>query len=810
MAVFWHFYRKIRHVLFTSLVCIVSTIDASRGVNMYPSCPDGSFSVLDSIQNFTYPSSGRCYVCPIGAYDKTNNHYIEPNKSDCRICTAGTITAGTGTTTNDGDGGTITGQPCTACPNAGGVNGWKTVTWAYKVLDDEGTPRGVCDDADNGPCDLGYVTGLCEINQCSVGYTLGTNFNLGSDGSEALAVIRVVDQWDGSYSECYHGEYTQREVGSLGGQSAYTIEYVTSTDESNCTSDYNGMNYDDWKAVFSSGAVGGISVCSSTYGSANATGTPNVSSAGKYCWCKATGYTKSSGNYTGELFAVSDTPWVMGYAYTNSSGCSSACAAKCAEAARADSSFRNVAFKDTQTPAQVVFDTVCSPNTYTIAYNLDGGTYGASHPTSAVYNEVFNVSNPTRSGYTFAGWQISGMDGGTHYYGSSASSLNSFSGSNTIIAKLTHFKNLRSTSGTVTFTARWCQNCVAGSHCTCSLTAGVGSCTYATGADSGYIVTSGSGTYAPQCTAINCPAGQYFSTTANACKACVAGSYSNGGSVTSCSMCNSGNGGYLTLYPGSTSSDCVACSNGNAVTSWTNPDYWYNGTVSGTTENTVSELCSISGCNTGYTLSSSRYDLDAFEDSIAAARDGAGREWINIDDSVYHFEDNGSDTGSALLGLTNPGQWGIIVNYNNGIIAVLGNSMCSISSATPPSTISGNYCWCKMTGFLKNNVIETAAVSRWVFLDEYQDCPADCAAECVKAFEGKQEIRDSLNKESIFGETWCQPNKIKLSWDEAGGTQDKEIPDMCYYGTTAGHIGDISPIQQPTRNNHIFLGWSIQ
>ena len=91
-----------------------------------------------------------------------------------------------------------------------------------------------------------------------------------------------------------------------------------------------------------------------------------------------------------------------------------------------------------------------TPNTYTIAYNLNGGTKGASAPTSATYDTAFTVSTPTKSGWTFLGWDITGMDSCTHYNGSATSTATSFSKT-----KETSFKNLRATAGTVTFTARW-------------------------------------------------------------------------------------------------------------------------------------------------------------------------------------------------------------------------------------------------------------------------------------------------------------------------------------------------------------------
>ena len=48
------------------------------------------------------------------------------------------------------------------------------------------------------------------------------------------------------------------------------------------------------------------------------------------------------------------------------------------------------------------------PNSYTITYNLNGGTAGSSAPKSGYYADVVTVSNPTKNGYTFTGWTVSG------------------------------------------------------------------------------------------------------------------------------------------------------------------------------------------------------------------------------------------------------------------------------------------------------------------------------------------------------------------------------------------------------------------
>ena len=45
-----------------------------------------------------------------------------------------------------------------------------------------------------------------------------------------------------------------------------------------------------------------------------------------------------------------------------------------------------------------------------INYNLNGGTAGASAPTEGEYGSTVTVSNPSKTGYTFAGWDVSGKD----------------------------------------------------------------------------------------------------------------------------------------------------------------------------------------------------------------------------------------------------------------------------------------------------------------------------------------------------------------------------------------------------------------
>lgn len=97
-----------------------------------------------------------------------------------------------------------------------------------------------------------------------------------------------------------------------------------------------------------------------------------------------------------------------------------------------------------------------TPNTYNVAFNPNGGTFKNQTSVTSVigtYDVPFTANNPTRLGYTFNGWNISGMDNCTHTYGTATTTATTINGT-----KATTFKNLRATSGTVTCTAQWNQD----------------------------------------------------------------------------------------------------------------------------------------------------------------------------------------------------------------------------------------------------------------------------------------------------------------------------------------------------------------
>ncbi len=161
-------------------------------------------------------------------------------------------------------------------------------------------------------------------------------------------------------------------------------------------------------------------------------------------------FTVSLPSRTGYTFA--------GWTITGMDGCThyfgSTTSAATSVSSRKDTSYKNLR----STSGTVTFTAVWTANGYSIAYNLNGGSYGTYHPTSATYNNVFRVSNPTKNGYTFQGWTITGMDSCDHYYGTNNNPTTKTNATSLSGRKEEYYKNLRSTSGTVTFTAVWTAN----------------------------------------------------------------------------------------------------------------------------------------------------------------------------------------------------------------------------------------------------------------------------------------------------------------------------------------------------------------
>jgi len=118
--------------------------------------------------------------------------------------------------------------------------------------------------------------------------------------------------------------------------------------------------------------------------------------------------------------------------------------------------------------------------TYNIYYEYNSGSAPSSGvPSTYTYGIGATINGkPTRSNYTFNGWSFN-------------SNLSSAAFSKSIGT---------SETGNKTLYAKWCRNCNAGTHASCTLNASTaGTCSYTTSCSSGYTI-SGNGTYNPTCT----------------------------------------------------------------------------------------------------------------------------------------------------------------------------------------------------------------------------------------------------------------------------------------------------------------------
>ena len=94
---------------------------------------------------------------------------------------------------------------------------------------------------------------------------------------------------------------------------------------------------------------------------------------------------------------------------------------------------------------------------YALTYDLAGGTAAAGYPAQAAFDEVFRLAAPTRTGYKFAGWKLSGA-GSTARWGATDNPQTSVSAGTAVGggADAVYFKNLTATDGgTVKLTATW-------------------------------------------------------------------------------------------------------------------------------------------------------------------------------------------------------------------------------------------------------------------------------------------------------------------------------------------------------------------
>ena len=68
----------------------------------------------------------------------------------------------------------------------------------------------------------------------------------------------------------------------------------------------------------------------------------------------------------------------------------------------------------TATTKAGIIEQILDQQEYTITYTLDGGTVATENPAKYTRKTAaFTLNNPTKSGYTFAGWTGTGLEGAT-------------------------------------------------------------------------------------------------------------------------------------------------------------------------------------------------------------------------------------------------------------------------------------------------------------------------------------------------------------------------------------------------------------
>ena len=421
-------------------------------------------------------------------------------------------------------------------------------------------------------------------------------------------------------------------------------------------------------------------------------------------------------------------------------------------------------------------------SSYNINYVPNGGSFanGTSHPATVQYNETFQVSNPTRSGYTFNRWNITGMDGTTHYYGDTNQTANNTN--NTALAALPsiqYFKNLTSIdNATVTFTAVWTANTTYSVNYTCGQINGTvvsGTISPATNQDQYYAgytnvpltanpTTSGcTGTSnynfigwdchstLAESSAIN---NSYVIPTMPAAAVTCGAVWSPKHTLSyDCSACGTSNPASVTLpVPGNTLTLANSCFLGNAASAdidflgwhcmlpagiqpYIGSSYQGGDTYSVTSVNNYDTVC-YGICRNNYPCGNGETIYEVLGISVDNPNDNDG-DW----------KDDNIDTGGTLTDLwgTGTGGNGISGNFTEfgsfppAPYTIEWRTMCTDNSGVPamsgnPGSSGGQYCWCGVTNevFYPDGSTNTLDEYPWVFAGEFED-EGDCNNKCLTA-----------------------------------------------------------------------------
>lgn len=345
-----------------------------------------------STGNKTFYAKWAPKSCPAGKYYTTT-------ATECQPCPAGSYCPGFSVNSNPG----TANIGATTCPSSypnsisTSIEGARSINDCYKEVTESCSvlaptsvtwPNGTMTQDSTGTAMQFYnssekvLASGCAIPDVRVG------------GPSTLSELQTAinNNSDLSCNAGYHPEY----VNSTYANADYTVSnwYCRAHNDAYNSPDVTGLDPGDWKVVIGGGTVKGRSVCSFTHGGGSPLPTISQNHYGPYCWCQATSFTPTSGSAQ----SVTD-QWFLGTWYggvtSSNTNCETDCAAICGSAyVRHDS-----------LSTRYMWATICRATTYNISYVLNSGTQ-ASDPYTTYNGDILplTLKNPTRLGYTFAGW----------------------------------------------------------------------------------------------------------------------------------------------------------------------------------------------------------------------------------------------------------------------------------------------------------------------------------------------------------------------------------------------------------------------
>ena len=382
---------------------------SAAGASSCTSCPAGTYSAAGANSCTKCPAGYYCpggtdkIICPAGQYSgegassctkcATGKYNTGTGNTTCKNCSAGTYNTGTGNTTcTNCAAGTYSSSgasSCTACAagtyNTGTGNATCTKCPAGKY--NTGTGNTTCTNCPAGKYNT--TEGSTTCTNCPAGkYNTGTGnttctncpagkYNTGTGNTTCTncpAGQYNTTAGSTSCTACAAGTYNTT-TGNTTCTNCPAGKYNTSTGNTTCTACPAGQYASGTKNT-------GCSVCpAGTYSAAGAAtctacaaGTYSSSTGSTSCAnCQAGTYSTGTGNTSCTACAT---------CYTNTAG-SSTC------------------------PSKV---------TYTVTFNANGGTGGPTTQTKTCGQTLtLTTSKPTRSGYTFLGWNTNSGGTGTTY-----------------------------------------------------------------------------------------------------------------------------------------------------------------------------------------------------------------------------------------------------------------------------------------------------------------------------------------------------------------------------------------------------------